>query len=130
MRRVRVQVGDELLCIAEVAENLWTRSRGLLGRKTLADSHGLWIRPCGSVHTWFMRFPIDLVYLTAENTVVKTCRCVRPFRFSFGGRKAHSVIELPAGFLDRVPLAVGTHITMVPLDEQSADDAGTSLKSR
>lgn len=109
---------ERVLCVADVAENFWTRGSGLLGKGGLPEGRALWIRPCTSVHTMFMRFPIDVVYLASDGTVVKTCSRLRPFRFSAGGRGAHSVLELPPGFLCDVPISVGEQL----VTETSATD--------
>jgi len=72
------------------------RRKGLLGRDKLASGEGLWIAPCESVHTFFMRFPIDLVYLDREKRIKKTRSAVGPWRLS-ACLSAHSILELPAG---------------------------------
>jgi uncharacterized membrane protein (UPF0127 family) len=56
----------------------------------------MWIRPCEAVHTFWMRFPIDLVYLDRKNRIRKLVRSVPPWRLS-GCLRAHSVMELPSG---------------------------------
>jgi hypothetical protein len=119
MRRVLVRVAGRELCLAEVAENPWTRAVGLLGRKQLGEGRGLWIRPCRSIHTLFMRFPIDVAYLSSDGTVVKTSARLRPFRLSMGGRRAHSVLELPASSLERAGLKVGDRLSFSPVDEEA-----------
>ncbi len=73
-----------------------TRRKGLLGRECLLPGEGLWIAPCESVHTFFMRFPIDLVYLDRKLQVRKVRHCVGAWRIS-ACFSAHSVLELPAG---------------------------------
>lgn len=80
----------------EVAGSAAARSKGLLGRDGLAPGTGLWIAPCESVHTFFMRFPIDLVYLDRKNCVRKVRHAVGAWRAS-ACLTAHSVLELPAG---------------------------------
>ncbi|MGC9199915.1 MAG: DUF192 domain-containing protein [Acidobacteriaceae bacterium] len=80
----------------EVADRAATRNRGLLGRNGLEPGEGLWIIPCGAVHTIGMRFAIDLVYLDRKKQVKKVCSCVRPWRMS-ACLSAHSVVELTAG---------------------------------
>jgi uncharacterized protein len=80
----------------EVASSGGTRRKGLLGRTGLEPGGGLWIVPCESVHTFFMRFPIDLVYLDRKNRVRKVRHAVGPWRLS-ACLTAHSVLELPAG---------------------------------
>jgi hypothetical protein len=73
-----------------------TRRKGLLGRESLLPGEGLWIAPCESVHTFFMRFPIDLVYLDRKLKVKKVRHSVGAWRFS-ACFSAFSVLELPAG---------------------------------
>jgi hypothetical protein len=73
-----------------------TRRKGLLGRDGLGPGEGLWIVPCESVHTFFMRFAIDLVYLDRKHCVRKVRHAVGAWRLS-ACLSAHSVIELPAG---------------------------------
>ena len=114
-----VGVAERELCLAEVAENPWTRAVGLLGRKELGEGRGLWIRPCKSVHTLFMRFPIDVAYLSLDGTVVKTSARLCPFRLSMGGRRAHSVLELPTSSLERAGLKVGDRLSFLPVDEEA-----------
>ena len=80
----------------EVADSHAKRNKGLLGRDSLGSGEGLWIVPCEAVHTFGMRFPIDLVYIDRKHRVRKVRRAVRPWRLS-ACLSAHSVIELPAG---------------------------------
>lgn len=120
MRRVTITSSEQPRCGAEVAENPWTRGWGLLGRTGLPEDQGLWIKKCKYVHTFFMRFSIDVVYLSADRTVVKTCSRLKPFRFSAGGRRADSVLELPAGFLDRSEMVVGEKLVMETIERQTA----------
>jgi uncharacterized membrane protein (UPF0127 family) len=81
---------------ARLADSILTRGRGLLGRRGLASGEGLLIRPCSSVHTWFMRFAIDVVYLDGDGRVIKVVSNLKPWRFS-GGRGAKMALELQAG---------------------------------
>jgi uncharacterized membrane protein (UPF0127 family) len=119
MRVVQIDVGGRQLCLAEVAGNPWTRAVGLLGRKELPEGRGLWIRPCRSIHTFFMRFPIDVAYLSSDHTVVKISARLRPFRLSVGGRGADSVLELPPGFLERAGLQVGDKLSFSPVEGEA-----------
>lgn len=72
------------------------RSKGLLGRNGIEKGGGLWIIPCEAVHTFFMKFPIDLIYIDRNYRVKKVRSNVGPWRIS-GCLTAHSVIELPSG---------------------------------
>jgi uncharacterized membrane protein (UPF0127 family) len=80
----------------EVADYGPRRRKGLLGRERLMSGEGLWIIPCEAVHTFGMRFPIDLVYLDRRHRILKTRSHVRPGRLS-ACLSAQSVIELPSG---------------------------------
>jgi uncharacterized membrane protein (UPF0127 family) len=60
-----------------LAVTAWTRSKGLLGRSGLDPDEGLWIQPTGSIHMWFMRFAIDVVYADKEGRVLKLVRGIR-----------------------------------------------------
>jgi hypothetical protein len=80
-----------------IAKSMWARFWGLMGRRSLPGDEGLWIAPCSSVHTFFMRFPIDVVFLDRGGRVVKIVAAMKPWRAAVGGSGAHSVLELNAG---------------------------------
>lgn len=83
---------------ARVADNAWTRFRGLMLHGRLGEGEGLDIRPCGSIHMMFMRFSIDAVFYDRDGKVTKVARRVRPWiGLAFGGRGAKGVVELPVG---------------------------------
>jgi hypothetical protein len=88
--------GSVLATKLEVADSGPKRNKGLLGRKGLAAGEGLWIIPCESVHTFFMQFPIDLVYLDRKHVIKKVREGVPPWRISVCF-SAHSILELPSG---------------------------------
>jgi uncharacterized protein len=99
----------------ELADRFLTRLRGLLGRKTLPKGDGLLISPTWSVHTWFMRFPIDAVFLDRELRVLKIKRDLRPWRGASRFR-AHSVLELAAGECERLRVTVGDRLAWGSLE--------------
>ena len=92
-----------------VAATPFTRMRGLLGRSSLPSGQGILLRPAASVHTFFMRFPIDVVFLDKELRVVEIAGDLRPWRVA-GKRGAKAVLELPAGECARRDLAVGDQV--------------------
>lgn len=92
-----------------VAHTTLARMRGLLGRRTLPQGEGMLIRPAPSVMTFFMRFPIDVVFLNRDGDVLKVCEDVRPWRAA-AARRAHSTLELPAGEARRRGVAVGDRL--------------------
>lgn len=116
MKTVEVRRKDgSLLCRAGLADNMLTRGIGLLGRKSLAEDEGLIIDPCTSVHTWFMRFPIDVLYLDRDNVVVKTAS-MPTFRFSLGGKGAKKVLELSKDSIRKHAIAPGDQLTFHEVD--------------
>lgn len=95
----------------EIADSSPTRNKGLLGRTELPRGGGLWIVPCQSVHTFFMRFPLDLVYIDRHNRVKKVRRAVPAWRIS-ACLSANSILELPAGTIDHSRTAPGHQLAL------------------
>ena len=115
MRRVTVQNetrGTEL-ARAEWRGSVIGRARGLMGRRGLDQGDGIVIAPCNSVTMFFMRFPLDIVYVDKAGTVVKTVTDLKPFRNSLGGRHAHVAIELPVGTITASGTLPGDHIAFL-----------------
>jgi uncharacterized protein len=79
-----------------VADRPHTRLRGLLGRDGLRAGEGLLIRPTSAIHTFFMRFAIDVVFIDRAGVVLKVVSALRPWRFA-GSRGARGALELRAG---------------------------------
>lgn len=90
-----VLLGDRVV----VAQTAVSRMRGLLGRTGLGPGEGLWIRPCNSIHMFFMRFPIDALFLSRDMRAVRLVGNLKPWRIVGPVSGANSVIELPAGAL-------------------------------
>ena len=88
--------GSLLASRAEIANTSELRRRGLLKHERLEAGEGLWIVPCEGVHTFGMKFPIDVVFLGRDKKVLKVRREMGRGRLSLCLR-AHSVLELPAG---------------------------------
>jgi hypothetical protein len=92
---------------ATIAKTPLKRMIGLLNRKAFKPGEALIIRPCNSIHTCFMRFPIDVAFVDANNRITKTIRAMRPFRISGIYLKAVSCLELPAGILEKTSTQSG-----------------------
>ncbi|HEX6584301.1 MAG TPA: DUF192 domain-containing protein [Thermoleophilaceae bacterium] len=92
-----------------LADSALRRMRGLLGRKTLDSGHGILIRPAPAIHTWFMRFAIDAVFLDRDLSVLSIRRELRPWRMA-GQRGARAVLELPAGEAERRGIKPGDRL--------------------
>lgn len=98
----------------EVASSAAKRSKGLLGRRKLPRGEGLWIVPCEAVHTFGMQFAIDLIYLDRRHRIKKIRTNVPPWRMS-ACLTAHSVIELPAGSIQRTKAQPGDVLEFAPI---------------
>ena len=103
-----------------VASRHLERAVGLLGRNRLDVGEGLWIKPCNGVHTWFMRFSIDVVALDADGVIVDAVSMLRPWRMRLPRPGAHSVLELPAGTLLSAHTKVGNKIQIDAWNTRSA----------
>jgi uncharacterized membrane protein (UPF0127 family) len=112
---VRNQTRNTLLAdTAEMADSSAKRRTGLLKHERLAPGEGLWIIPCESVHTFFMKFPIDLVYLDKALKVRKVRAAVPAWRMSMC-LSAHSVLELPAGKAAETGTVAGDELSIEKL---------------
>jgi uncharacterized membrane protein (UPF0127 family) len=96
---------------AGVAANPLARMKGLLGRRRLEPGEALLIESPGPIHTWFMRFAIDVVFLDNHGFVVGLRRCLRPFGAA-GALGAAAVLELPAGVIADTGTAVGDRLAI------------------
>jgi len=102
--------GTALFSRGEVARRWRHRLVGLMGRRSLDEEYGLIIEPCESIHTFWMRIPIDVVFIDLECNVVRVFADVRPWRVRFGGWKADTVIEGPVGMIQRSRTSVGDRL--------------------
>lgn len=100
---------DQSLLVARlnVAESLSDRTIGLLGRESLPEDEGLWIHRCNSIHTFFMRFAIDCVFLNRKQEVVAVKADIKPWRLVLPQWGASSVIEVSAGVTEKWKLQKG-----------------------
>jgi uncharacterized membrane protein (UPF0127 family) len=97
----------------EVADRTFARMRGLLGRTSLQAGHGMLLKPCPSVQTFFMRFPIDVVFIDKNGAIVGIARDLKPWR-SAAARRAAAALELPAG--GAADLDEGMILTLTPAE--------------
>ena len=105
MRLSNPRTGAVLAERVERATTIRARLRGLIGRAELKAGDALLIEPCTAIHTFFMRFPVDAVFLTREHRVIRAIPGLGPWRATRVYPRATMVVELPAGTLART----GTH---------------------
>lgn len=115
MRIVRVVNKSRNAIVAErviVAERWWERARGLLGQTGLPPEAGLLIVPCNSIHSVFMRFSFDALFLDQQRRVLHVIHTMPPFRFSRLVRGSWGVLELPAGVIAATETQAGDELTI------------------
>lgn len=101
-----------------VAGSSKTRRKGLLGRSGLEPGEGIWIRPCESVHTFFMKFPIDVIYVDRRGKVKKAVSSIPAWRLSCC-LTAHSVLEVAAGTIVSTQTRRGDVLQFLVISEEN-----------
>ncbi len=82
---------------AVLARGWWSRLRGLIGRRGLGPGEGLIIEPCSSIHTCFMAFPIEVLFVDRQHRVLRATAAIAPWRFGPVVARSRYVVELPVG---------------------------------
>lgn len=105
----------EIAQSVRVADSFFSRAKGLLGERELPSGRALWIKgsrlvDCNSIHTWFMRFAIDAVFVDKGLVVRAVYQDLRPWRMTWPVMGAQSVFELPAGTLRKAPVEIGDQL--------------------
>ncbi len=98
---------------AKEANTFVSRLIGLMGRKFLNEKEGLIILKTSSIHTFFMRFSIDVIFFDKERKVIKIISNLRPYRISPWIWKAYGVIELPTGKIFETKTQQGDNIEII-----------------
>jgi uncharacterized protein len=98
---------------AEVARGPVRRGLGLMGRRSWPSSDGLVLEHCNSIHSFFMRMPIDVLYVDGQGDVVRALPGVRPWRIGPISWKTKWVLELPTGAIERSGTRVGDRLEVV-----------------
>ena len=93
-RLVSKTTGKTVVARLTIADGFWSRLVGLQFRRPLPSDAGLLLVPCNSVHTCFVRFPVDVVFLDDRGCVLAVRQNLRPWRLAFGPRKTHAVLEM------------------------------------
>lgn len=97
-------------CIADQVESgntFFKRFKGLMGRKSLRENQGFYLNPCRSIHTFQMRFPIDVLFLSEGGIVVDIVKEMKPWRLKTSVKEAQSTLELPPKAADRLGIVIG-----------------------
>ncbi len=112
MKVVNLSNGTEIADNIGCADSFFKRLKGLMFTKNLPAGHGLLIKPCQSIHTFFMKYPIDVVYLDGNNEIVGLDEDMNPAKIGKVHRKSKSVLELPSGTIRNAELKVGHYLSI------------------
>ena len=97
---------------AGLATSLGQRIKGLLGRNSLSANEALILRPCASIHTFFMRFPIDVLFLDKNMQVTRLIQNLPPYRLSPTVWGSQMVVELPTGKISQTDTQIGDKLEL------------------
>lgn len=120
---VNLSTGDVVATDVTVAADRTTRRRGLLGRDYLSANAAFVLVPCFAIHTWGMRFPIDLLFVDATGRVIKACERV-PGRRMAAALGGHAVVELAAGRIAATGTRTGDKLGRLKLQYGRVDPGG------
>jgi uncharacterized protein len=113
----------------ELAQTRRARRRGLLGRDSLDPAAALVLSPCCAIHTAFMRFPIDVAFVDRDGLVTRVVCGLAPWRLAIAPR-AHAVVELAGGSLERSDVQIGDRLYLVTAGEGGSGGPAASWSAR
>ncbi|MFH0940756.1 MAG: DUF192 domain-containing protein [Candidatus Omnitrophota bacterium] len=109
-KAVNTTTGEVIADKVRIAQDFKSRSIGLLDRHSLNENEALLIKPCNSIHTFFMKFPIDVLFLSKEGNIVKIAHSLKPWRLSGCMIGCFMVLELQAGKIAKTTIKIGNLI--------------------
>ena len=113
MKKAILKKGDAVLIPdLDVTTSFLERFRGLMFRQSIPDSYGLLIRPCNQIHMMNMKFPLDVIYLSGNDTVLHMDEDIRPWQIGKTVKRAVGVVEVNAGTCTRLGLETGDKLTI------------------
>lgn len=107
MRITNLTRGNVVASNASLANTFWSRLRGWMGKLRVMPEEGLVIYPCKGVHTWWMFFPIDVLFVSPSGRILYIVENLRPFRFSRVLKEACLVVEMPGGAVQECGAMLG-----------------------
>ncbi|HSA06720.1 MAG TPA: DUF192 domain-containing protein [Candidatus Gastranaerophilales bacterium] len=113
MKVINKTANNVLVEKLEIANNSFLRMKGLLGRKSMEEGEGLHIIPCNNIHSWFMKFEFDAIFIDKKNKIKFLIEKMPPnggVKFCFS---AYSVIELPAGAIAKTNVKIGDEVEFI-----------------
>jgi len=116
----QITLNDQtLLQHCEYERSLWFRFCGLMLTPELRAGHGILLKPCNSVHMFFMRYALDIIFLDKDMRILRICHNLKPWHISPIVWKADSVLECPAGLAEQHGLDIGDELELRQLNLNS-----------
>ena len=113
MEKAMLRKGDAVLIPdMDVTASFFERFRGLMFRQSIPDNYGLLIRPCNQIHMMNMKFPLDVIYLSGDGTVLHIDENIHPWKIGKTVKKAVGVVEVNAGTCARLGVETGDKLTI------------------
>lgn len=128
MTTIRKNNGQTVASKVRIAANIFQRFKGLLGTSSLSNEEGLWIPKCQGIHTFGMRYSLDIVFLDHRFHILKIIEDMKPGRMSDVRLDACGVLELPAGKVKKSRLHVGDQLLLQKEEAANLDDTGSLLR--
>lgn len=113
MKVMNLSNGTEIANKLTKAHSFFSRLRGLMFSKSLPEGHGLHIQPCRSIHTYFMNYSIDVLYLNKDFEIVGLDERLQPSKIGQLYKNGYSVLELPSGIIQKSGTKVGHKIQII-----------------
>ena len=110
--RIEFEDGELIADRVVEARGFFQRAKGLLGRASIQAGEGMYFANASSIHMWFMRTALDVIFLDAEHRVTKVCRNLKPWAMAFGGGRSRHTLELAPGSLPEGRPAIGERLGM------------------
>ena len=123
MNIVNLENDVKLVENCKIAKTFFSRGKGLLGVKSISNHEALLIVPCNSVHTFFMKFSIDVAFISKEGVVVDIISTLKPWRVTKIRWKAHAVLELPSGKLSFSDVNIGDRLCFLSKNKKILFDS-------
>ncbi|WP_246001146.1 DUF192 domain-containing protein [Oceanobacillus piezotolerans] len=113
IKLVNVETNEVIAEHVKGAYTFWSRFKGLMLTESMPENAALHISPCTAIHTFFMKYSIDILYLDKEKKIVGIEKDLEPGKVGKKWMNAKSVIELPAGTMDKTSTVMGQRVVLV-----------------
>ncbi len=119
---------NDMEIVVSIADTFFSRLKGLMGRKEMNENEAMLLVPCNGIHTFFMRFTIDAIFLSEDNHVLSYVSEIPPWSLWMPVRGSHKVLELKGGMLNKLLISKGQRLELASPDYFRSSTAAVLLK--